>query len=495
MSSTLNITTPKLDFAPRVGFSYAPASLGGKTALRGGYGIYYAPLIAADFGNGPNVNGFSAVGSPTSTNGFDPSFQIDGGFPAFPPAPHVDPSQQHYTSGGVNGIMKGDGRPCKVQNCDLQLQQQIAHDLIFTLGYVGQHSTRLNANLRNPNNIPISPFGLGTLLNTKYSALPASVQAQYPVPYPSFNTSNSLAQVFRPFPQYNEIGGTGFNPVYQALGQASYNSLQATLQRQFSQGLHLQLSYTWSKTITDADSAIPFEGASGTGGNFQNPFNLHGEKALSIQDVPQEFVASFIYELPFGQGKHFLGNVGWLTNEAIGGWQVAGILRYQSGQPLNGACAGGIPGWDNCIRFNFTGDQRSLINPAVKHGHFNPFLGQDRYLVGTSPSRTSAHVTGTPFTDPNANQGPNIPYQFGNESKVLAARIPNYYQEDLSFIKHFAIRENINAELRGELFNIFNRHVFGGPNDDSPYDSANYGYINGTQDAPRVAQFQLRVNY
>ena len=489
------------DFAPRIGFSYAPASLDNKTAIRGGYGIYYAPLIAADFGNGPSVNGFSAVGQPTSINGFDPSFQIDGGFPAFAPAPNTDPSQENFTGGGVDWIQKADGRPGMVQNWSLQLQQQLAHDLIFTVGYVGQHSTRLNANLRNPNNIPISAFGLGTLLNTKYSALTAAQKAKYPLPYPSFNTSNTLEQVLRPFPQYDEIGGTGFNNVYQALGQATYNSLQATLQRQFSQGLHLQLSYTWSKTITDADSAIPFEGASGTGGNFQNPFDLHGEKALSIQDVPQEFVSSFIYDLPFGQGKHFLGGAGYLVNQAIGGWQVAGILRYQTGQPLNGACAGGIPGWDNCVRFNFAGDQRSLVNPAVKQGHFNPFLGQQRYLVGTIPLNangsvnTSAHVTGTPFSDPNANQGPNIPYQFGDEPKVIGARVPNYYQEDISFIKHFPIRENINAELRGELFNIFNRHVFGGPNDDSPYDSANYGYISGTQDAPRVAQFQLRVNY
>ena len=489
------------DFAPRVGFAYSPPSLDNKTAIRGGYGIYYAPLIAADYGNGPNVTGFSAVGQPTSINGFDPAFQVDSGFPAFAPAPNVDPSQQNFTGGGVNWIQKGDGRPGMIQNWSLQLQQEIAKDLIFTLGYVGQHSTRLNANLRNPNNIPVSAFALGTLLNTRYSALPAALQAKYPAPYPTFNTGNSLAQVFRPFPQYNEIGGTGFDTVYAALGQASYNSLQATLQRQFSQGLHLQLSYTWSKTITNADSAIPFQGASGTGGNFQNPFNLKGEKGLSIQDVPQNFVASFIYELPFGQGKRFLGNVGHLTNEAIGGWQVAGILRYHTGQPLNGVCAGGIPGWDNCIRFNYAGDQRNLVNPAAKHGHFNPFLGQDRYLVGSIPLNangtvnTSAHVTGTPFTDPNANQGPNIAYQFGNEPKVIDARIPNYYQEDISFIKHFPIRENINAELRGELFNIFNRHVFGGPNDDSPYDSANYGYINGTQDAPRVAQFQLRVNY
>ena len=490
------------DFAPRIGFAYAPAGLDNKTAIRGGYGIYYAPLIAADFGNGPNVTGFTAVASPNSPDGFDPSFQIDNGFPAYTAAPNLDPSQENFTGAAVNWIQKKDGRPGMVQNWSLQLQQQLARDLIFTIGYVGQHSTRLNANLRNPNNIPVSAFALGGQLTEDYNQLPAALQAKYPVPYSGFNQTNELAQVFRPFPQYYQIGGTGFNNVYQALGQATYNSLQATLQRQFSQGLHLQLSYTWAKTITDADSAIPFEASSGTGGNFQNPFDLHGEKALSIQDIPQTFVASYVYELPFGQNKAFLSHVNWLANELVGGWEVAGIQRYQTGQPLNGPCGYGVPAWDNCIRFNFNGDQRNLVNPAAKHGHFHPFQGQQRYLVGSIPLNadgsvnTAAHVTNTPFSDPNPIQGLNAPaYQFGNEPKVLDARIRNYYQEDISILKNFAIHDSIHAQLRAEMFNLPNRHVFGGPNDDSPYDSANYGYVNGTQDAPRVVQFQLRVNY
>ena len=476
------------DIAPRVGFAYAPAPT---TAVRGGYGIYYAPLIAADFGNGSNVDGFSANASPNSVDGFSPAFALDSGFPAYAPPPNVDPSQVNFQ--GIAWIQKGDGKPGMVQNWSLQVQQQLANDLVFTLGYVGQHSTRLNANVRFPNSLPVQYFGLGTLLNQPINSA-AAVAAGIKLPYATFGGSNPVGQALRPFPQFYNLGGQGFGQPYEPTGMATYHSLQATLVRQFSNGLHLQASYTWSKTLTDADSAIPFQAASGTSGNYQAGAPVRTEKALSIQDVPQIFVLSYIYELPFGRDKRFL-NHGFLLNELVGGWQVGAIQRYQTGQPLNNPCASGVSGYDGCFRFNFAGDQRKLI---AKHAHFNPFNGQDRYLVGTVNTVGSNQIVDfstIPFSDPNANVSTTGTYRFGNGPRVLNARIPSYLQEDFSIIKRFAIREDINLELRGELFNAFNRHIFGGPNDTNPYDGFNYGRVNGTQDAPRVVQFQGRVNF
>ena len=113
-----------------------------------------------------------------------------------------------------------------------------------------------------------------------------------------------MGQALRPFPQFYNLGGQGFGTVYEPTGMSTYNSLQSTLVRQFRDGVHLQASYTWSKTLTDADSAIPFLGASGTSGN--NPgAPIRTEKALSVQDIPQIFVVSYIYELPFGRDKRF----------------------------------------------------------------------------------------------------------------------------------------------------------------------------------------------
>lgn len=483
------------DFAPRLGFAYSPTST---TAFRGGYGIYYAPLIAADFGSGPNTAGFAIYPAFSSKDGFDPAFALDSGLPSYPEPPTFDPSQSNY--GSVAYIEKGDGRPGMVQNWTMQVQQQLASDLIFTLGYVGQHSTRLNATLRNPNNLDPKYFTLGNLLNDQAGSAEAQA-AGIKLPYSTFDPTRPVAQSLRPFPQYYGISGTGYGQPYESMGQATYNSLQATLVRQFRQGLHVQLSYTWSKTLTDSDSAIPYLSASGSNGAIQNPFYLKGEKALSIQDTPHVFVASYIYELPFGRGKHWLGHANGFTNQLVGGWQIGGIDRYQIGQPLNTPCAPGIPSWDNCVRFNIgVKDQRSIINKNFFHQHINPIdESSQRFLVGSCvPSADGSNpcstIQNSPFVDPNLNRGTGA-YQLGSSPRVFGGRIPNFYDESFSFIKHFPIHENINAEFRGEMFNAFNRHIFGGPYDTNPNDPNNYGFIGTTQDAPRVVQFHLQINY
>ena len=81
--------------------------------------------------------------------------------------------------------------------------------------------------------------------------------------------------------------------------------------------------------------------------------DLHQEKAISTQDIPQNFVASELYELPFGKGKQFL-NRGPLSY-VVGGWEVGGVQRYMSGQPVSFGSSTGIPGFQNAIRFSRNG--------------------------------------------------------------------------------------------------------------------------------------------
>ena len=194
------------------------------------------------------------------------------------------------------------------------MQQQVATDLILTIGYIGTTGTYLHSNLLQVNDLNPKYFGYGAALSNSYDATPGIA-----APYPGF--TGSLAQALRPFPQYLDIysdGGT------ENLGHSSYNALTAKLERRFHNGLNLLAAYTWSKSITDSDSVLPaFSAFNGGPGSVQNPYNLKSEKALSFQDVPQNFVVSYLYELPVGKGKRFL-NHGGVVNAVVGGYQVGG---------------------------------------------------------------------------------------------------------------------------------------------------------------------------
>jgi hypothetical protein len=98
---------------------------------------------------------------------------------------------------------------------------------------------------------------------------------------------------------------------------SSFHALETTLQRRFRNGVNLLVSYTWSKSLNDADSLQP--GAIGGGGLYQNPYDLHQEKALSSQDTPHVAVISGLYSLPFGKGRQFLSHDSRVLDSLIGG--------------------------------------------------------------------------------------------------------------------------------------------------------------------------------
>ena len=335
------------NIAPRIGFAYSPSELFGifhQTVIRGGYGIYYAPLTYGDFGQAL-TDGFTA--SPSFQQSFNPALLLDSGIPAFPAPPNLDPAQDNGGSGGGFGgitfLAPSYGRAGMVQNWDLEVQHQFTSDLILSVGYVGNHGTRLRSSIAQINNLNPQFFGMGNALNADVD--PSAV------PFQQFesltNMPHTVAQALRPFPQYQSINT---DCCLENLGQSTYNALLAKLERRFHNGLNLLASYTYSKTLTDADSALPAFVAFSGGGSAQNTFNLKNEKSLSYQDIPHTFVLSYIYELPVGKGRKFL-NKGGVTDKILGGWQVGGVQRYQTGQPLAFGCATSIPAYDGCIRF------------------------------------------------------------------------------------------------------------------------------------------------
>jgi hypothetical protein len=375
------------------------------------------------------------------------------------------------------------GRPAMVNNWSLEVQHELASDLIMDIAYVGQHSTHLHTNFNSVNSLHPEFLSLGTLLNKTISS-PEAIAAGITPPYASFPSNLLVAQALVPHPQY-----FGFNTdgTLENWGQSSYNSLQASLRRRFHNGLNLLASYSWTKTLTDADDALPFFATLHGGGSAQNPFNKRGEKFISNQDVPHTLVLSYVYELPFGKGKKFLGG-GGVTDRIVGGWSISGIQRYQSGQPISFGGATGAPAFAGTFRLNRVPGQ-SLLSQQFRSGHFDPFndpmFNQDAFVDPNAACRSSCSA-----------------YVFGNMPRTTGeVRMGHYLHEDFDILKRTRITESTNLLFRFSMLNAFNRHIFNRPNNLGPnldlHPDPNFARIdpNNTLDPPRKIQLQLKLEF
>jgi hypothetical protein len=518
------------NFGPRLGFAYAPEKLFGRfsnTVIRGGYGIYHAALFYTDFGDSLS-SGATITPTFASPNNFSPVLvqgkgSLDAGFPDFaPPSNAQDPALLNGNFQGSPGFAgPGNGRSAMVQNWSLEIQHQLAPDLIFSIGYVGNHATHLNSNLQQLNAIDPKFLPLGTKLNDPVlSPEGQATLATLGITVPSWfeslygPTGNDLVgQLLLPFPQYQSggpgsAGGITTNCCLENLGQSTYNALQAKVERHFRNGLNLLASYTYSKTLTDADSAYGGLTAFGSSDTFtaQNPRDLKSEKALSYQDVPHAFVLSYIYELPVGKGKKFLNKSG-VVDRVLGGWQVSGVMRYQSGIPF-------IPFTSDAHNTQFGSPNTRLSRiPGVpllapNSASYNPFLGGSGCTPNPDgsgtflPQSTNNFFNCAAFLDPNA---PNLVaqrgYTFGNLPKVFDdIRSPAYKNEDFSLIKRFTLYEAHVLSFKADFVNLFNRHTLARGDGCVTCDSfgrpgAQFGGFPSSINAQKLVQFTFRYQF
>ena len=296
------------DIAPRVGFAYAVSNT---MAVRGGYGIYYSPLIYG-FGGGNSITegflGYNTTDIRTPLDKGDPntSAYFLSSFPAHTP---IDPTGQFI--GSDVQYFDPNYRTGRTQQWSLDIQQEFPGNFALLIGYIGSHGTRLRSDFTRLNALPLNDLKLGApLLQKNLSDVTASdrsyassVGVTIPAAPPFATFTGSVAQAIRPFPQYGRVTN-----LLESRGASKYNALNAKLTRRFTQGFQFGFSYTWSKLETNA--AEDLFGGSPITGVVQNPFDLRSLWSVSPNSATHVGVFNYIWELPFGKGKPFLNHGG-----------------------------------------------------------------------------------------------------------------------------------------------------------------------------------------
>jgi hypothetical protein len=430
------------DFGPRLGFSWDPWSKG-KTAIRGGFGMYFDHLVAQ-----PLNRAMSRI-PPYSVTA-----QLKGAaFPRVDSSLLTAPPLTDVVSYGVQFEMKD---PTKI-GYSLSIQQEIAPQTAITVAYVGSHSYhQLNGNNGN-NALPqILPDG------RKFFA-------------PNLPRRNP------------NIGQLQFWVTPE--GSALYNSLQVGLNRRFRGGLQLQGSYTYSKFNDNADGV--FGRYIDVGGTVpQDPDDWRADWGLSSADIRNYFSLNYTYDLPF------VRNLAGVRGKFLSGWQINGILTLANGTPNN--ILTGFNRSRNLATGGNIDDRPNLLQDYVGK---NLTKGVSAGCPGVPPGAR----LGTPdlYFDPCAFGLPEEGF-YGNlgRNTIIGPGLVNF---DFAAVKNTRILENKNIEFRAEFFNLFNRANFGRPGppvesirvfrDPSGARVPNAAAIQKTLTDSRQVQFGLKITF
>jgi len=408
----------------RLGFAYR---LYPKTVVRASYGRFYdnwnsVVQLAQNYeGQWPRVG--QLLGNNFNNNlinaRIEDPFSLGSSGVVIPaPSPFLNPGFVQWYMDPLVQMPYSD-------NWNLGVEHQLTADTVLELNYVGSHSSRLN---------------LGGVKNTSVTPGPAATAASR-----------------RPFP----YSPTSFYD--QSIGRASYHSFQFKLDKKASKGLSYLVSYTWSKSLD-----ISCSGNFGSEGcELQNYYDLKAEKAVSGFDATHLFVASGVYQLPFGTGKRYSSG-SRVVNQVIGNWQMNGILSFTSGRPYSVGIGNDI---------NNTGNFSCCDYFTIRA---NPVPGVSPTPSGRDPSNwlNRAAFSIPPFGT------------FGLTSRN-AFRSDRFKSLDFSIFRRFPITESMGVEFRAEAFNFTNTPVFERPVRD--LNDPNFGKIFSTAKAEREIQFALKL--
>jgi len=437
------------DLEPRIGFAWTPAMLGTHTVIRGAFTI--SSYLE---GTGTNLRlPQNPPFTPAQINTVYNSVSLPGsttadGIPATPPTS----SCLNYScfAGAILDLWDPNVQPAIDNQWNLAVQHQFWGDTTFQIGYVGQKANHLM--------VPFSYTQRVLLPNSSCGTPPCTAPSTFFAENPAFY--NTIA---------TQTGGT------QSNGTMMYNSLQAVLQKQAGHGLQYQVSYTYSKCMSDSTGYYgAWNNALSASAYWQNIYDAKSEWAPCYYDATHIISAYAVYELPVGRGKAFGSNMNKVANAAVGGWSVSPIVSFRTGfpMPVYGAA-------DNSGTFSRGSRADCSGLPAI---------------TGETPISPAAFpgVGGFQWFTNNGNFTNPAVGTFGDCAPQLAGvRGPHYTDVDMSLHKDFPLTERFKLQFRTEFINAFNHVQLNAPNMSL---GSNMGQVTSAQ-PPRNIQFALKLYY
>jgi hypothetical protein len=442
--------------APRVGFAFSPQST---TSVRGGFGISYAPLEISNnaVGFSPSLGYASSTSWNTSNDGGQtPANLLRNPFPQGLVQPSTNSLGAATQLGQTLTVWAHNPSTPYSLQWNFDVQQQFPSSILFDIGYSGSRGEHLTGT-----------FDRNTL-DPKYLSLGNALTTQVANPFKPYVSIGTLAnatvaqrQLLLPYPQFLSV-----QEVNNPYGASTYHSLQTKLVKRMSNGVTFLVAYTWSKLISNVNAQnAPIGTTDNTG--VQNYYDLRAERAVSELDQPHNLVVNGVVELPFGQGKRFLGSINSTANKFVGGWKMTSILTEQSGFPL------------------------TLTAPGVGAGtRPNLVPGVDPVVHGSrsNQQRVQSWFNKAAFVTPPA-------YTFGTVGRTFATvRGPGLQNLDASLEKETRF-EKVSTEFRAEFFNVTNTPHFSMP--DMGVQDGGFGTITSVVPSPpqREIQFALKISF
>jgi hypothetical protein len=438
------------NIAPRLGFAYQPNP---KTVVNGGAGIFYDTITARsqwvqnniEGPTWPWTTGISAQQTNFAQSGFWPGSaqnpltkitSLEGNFPN----PVVAPTPWLTIGGGF--VTQPNYKDQRSVEWNLQVQQQFAATTLFSLGYAGSKSTRLN----------YTGFA-----NTANHASPAGT------PLSTIDTFKYMPWMA---PGWHYSTDTGY---------ANYHALLVSFQRRFSNSLNTIASYTWSKSLDNSSGWFGVESGTGGASVVQNYFDPRNAYGVSGYDIKHYFSWSTVYSLPFGRNQRWLQT--GVASYVLGGWKANYLFQIRSGQPYN-LNVGGDPA-------NISGDNGSVASysrPNIALGA-NPAQGS----CGSTPVGKRG-TSGSCIFNPSVFSVPSG--AFGNVGK-MPYRLPSFNNLDFSVVKETPLYESVSLEFRAESFNTYNVVIAGTPGNTIGASTAGLATTQGS--TPRELQFGAKI--